>query len=70
LNTALQLPNVEIEQTQFGMSATRGMKNHAHDRRSDRRWFCNTRQPSPGPPSKIPAGRGNNASSSVYLTNL
>ena len=33
LNTGFQLPNVEIEQTQFGMSATAGgMKNHAHER--------------------------------------
>jgi len=70
LNTGLQLPNVEIEQAQFGMSATAGgMKNHAHERRSDRRWFCNTRQPSPGPPSQT-WGRGNNAFSSAYLTNL
>ena len=41
LNTGLQLPNVEIEQTQFGMSGTAGgRKNHAHERHSDRHRAC------------------------------
>jgi hypothetical protein len=34
-------------------------------------WFAPACQPSPGPPSQVSgAGRGNNAFSSVYLTNL
>jgi hypothetical protein len=41
LNTGLQLPNIEIEQTQFGMSRTAGgMKNPAHERHSDRHRAC------------------------------